>query len=141
MPSVAFRIFILRRSRSNEYSSSKSTVEAEIAELEERLRLAELGPDPKFFEEMLDDNVVLVSEDGQPFFAERKVVGAHRLGTGPKFTRVEMSDMKIIDHGTAAVVTCRGIYEGSNSNVSLKFMRVCLKKNNRWKIVAGSISK
>src|SRR5438445_6659309 len=46
----SFRIFILRRSRSNEYSSSKSTVEAEIAELEERLRLAELGPDPKFGE-------------------------------------------------------------------------------------------
>ena len=90
---------------------------------------------------MLDDNVVIVSEDGQPFSAKRKVVGAHQLGTGPKFSRVEMSDMKIIDHGTAAVVTCRGIYEGSKSNVSLKFMRVCLKKNNRWKIVAGSISK
>jgi hypothetical protein len=122
-------------------TAPKSTVDAEIAELEERLRLAELGPDPKFFEEVLDDNVVLVSEDGQPFFAKRKVVGAHQPGTGPKFTRVEMSDMKIIDHGTAAVVTCRGIYEGPKSSVSLKFMRVWLKKNNRWKIVAGSISK
>jgi hypothetical protein len=30
----------------------------------------------------------------------------------PKFTRVEMSDMKILDHGTAAVVTCRGTFEG-----------------------------
>ena len=112
-----------------------------LAELEERLRLAELGPDPKFFEEMLDDNVVLVSEDGQAFLAKGKVVGAHQPGAGPKFTRVEMSDMKIIDQGTAAVVTCRGIYEGPNSRVSLKFMRVSLKKNNRWKIVAGSISK
>ena len=46
-------------------AAPKSTVEAEIAELEERLRLAELGPDPKFFEEMPDDNVVL--EDGQRF--------------------------------------------------------------------------
>ncbi len=119
----------------------KSTVEAEIAELEERLRLAELGPDPKFFEEVLDDNLVLVSEDGQPFFAKRKLVGAHQPGTGPKFTRAEMSDMKIVDHGVAAVVTCRGLYEASNSSVSLKFMRVWLKKNNRWKIVAGSISK
>ena len=44
----------------------KSTVEAEIAELEERLRLAELGPDPKFFEEVPDDDVVLGSEEGQP---------------------------------------------------------------------------
>ena len=29
------------------------TVQSEIAALEERLRLAELGPDPKFFEEVL----------------------------------------------------------------------------------------
>jgi hypothetical protein len=118
-----------------------STVVAEITQLEQRLRQAELGPDPRFFEEVLDDNLVLVSEDGQPFFAKPKVVDAHQPGTGPKFTRVEMSDMKIIDHGAAAVVTCRGTYEGPKSSVSLKFMRVWLKKNNNWKIVAGSISK
>jgi ketosteroid isomerase-like protein len=117
------------------------TVKTEIAELEEDLRLAELRPDSKFFEEVLDDNVVLVSEDGQPFFARQKVVDAHQPGTGPKFTRVEMSDMKIIDHGTAAVVTCRGTYEGTKSSISLKFMRVWLKKSDGWKIVAGSISK
>jgi hypothetical protein len=63
----------------------KSTVEAEIADLEERLR----------------HNVVLVSEDGQPFLAKPKVVAAHQPGSVPKFTRVEMTDMKIIDHGTA----------------------------------------
>jgi hypothetical protein len=119
----------------------KSTFEAGIADLEERVRHAELGPDPKFFEEVLDDNVVLVSEDGQPFLAKPKVGAAHQPGSAPKFTRVEMTDMKIIDHGTAAVVTCRGTYESPNSNFSLKFMRVWLKKNNRWKIVAGSIAK
>lgn len=118
-----------------------SAVEAEIAGLEERLRLAELVPDPQFFEEVLGDNLVIVSEDGQPFFAKSKVVSAHRPGSGPKFTRVEMSDMKIVDDGTAAVVTCRGTYEGPKSSVSLKFMRLWLKKNNGWKIVAGSISK
>ena len=118
-----------------------SPVQAEITALEERLRLAELEPDPAFFKDALADDVVVVAEDGQPFFAKAKIVEAHQPGKAPKFTRVEMSDMKIIDHGTAAVVTCRGIYEGSNSSVSLKFMRVWLKKNNRWKIVAGSISK
>jgi hypothetical protein len=51
-----------------------------------------------------------------------------------------MSDMKIIDHGTAAVVTCRGTYEAPQSSVTLKFMRLWIKKNNGWKIVAGSIS-
>lgn len=48
--------------------------------------------------------------DGEP--AKAKVVAAHRPGAGPKFTKVEMSDFKIVDHGDAAVVTCKGSYEG-----------------------------
>ena len=83
---------------------------------------------------------MIVAEDGKPAFAKSKIVEAHRPGKGPKFTRVEMSDMKIIDHGSAAVVTCQGAYEGPQSSVTLKFMRVWVKKNNRWQIVAGSIS-
>ena len=117
-----------------------SRVETEIAALEERLRLAELRPDPKFFEEVLADDAVLVSQDGQPSFAKSQVVEAHRPGKGPKFVRVEMSNTKIFDHGTAAVVTCQGQYEGPQFTGTLKFMRVWLKKNDRWQIVAGSIS-
>jgi len=116
-----------------------NSVKREIAALEERLRLAELGPDPAFFEETLADEAVLVS-DGQPAFAKSKIVEAHRPGKGPKFTRVEMTDVQIVDHGAAAVVTCQGIYEGPQSSAKLKFMRVWLKKNDRWQIVAGSIS-
>jgi hypothetical protein len=118
-----------------------STIQTEIAALEERLRLAELGPDPKFFEEALADNAVLVSEEGQPSLAKSKVVEAHQTGKGSKFTRVEMKDMKIIDHGTAAVVTCQGTYEGPQFSATLKFMRVWLKKDNRWQIIAASIAK
>jgi hypothetical protein len=118
-----------------------SPVQSEIAGLEERLRLAELGPDPGFFEEVLDEELVIAGEDGQAFFAKSKVVEAHRPGRGPKFTRVEMSDMNIVDHGMAAVVTCKGTYENAQSSVTLKFMRVWLKKNNCWQIIAGSVSK
>jgi len=82
---------------------------------------------------------VIFSQDGA-HFAKSKIVEAHQPGKGPKFTRVEMSDMKIIDHATAAVVTCQGIYEHSQSTIALKFMRVWLKTNNRWQIVAGSVS-
>jgi hypothetical protein len=116
------------------------TVRDEIAVLEERLRQAELGPDPQFFEEVLADDIVLVGQDGQPFFAKRKVVEAHQPGNGPKFIRVEMSDLQIVDHGTAAVVTCKDTFESAQSSVTLKFMRVWVRKNNGWKIVAGSVS-
>lgn len=111
----------------------------EITALEERLRQAELGPDPRFFEEALADDAVLVSQEGAGF-AKAKVVDAHRPGKGPKFTRVGMSDLQIVDHGTAAVVTCQGTYESAQSTFTLKFMRVWLKKNDRWQIVAASVN-
>jgi len=117
-----------------------TTVQTEIAGLEERLREAELGPDPDFFEEVLADDAVMVS-DGEPAFAKATVVEAHRPGSKPKFTGVHMSDMQITDHGAAAVVTCRGTYETGDSRVTLKFMRVWLKTENGWRIIAGSISK
>jgi hypothetical protein len=117
-----------------------SPVQTEIAALEELLRLAELGPDPDFFEEVLADEVVLVNEEDKPFLAKAKVVEAHQRGAGPTFTRVDMSEMKIVDHGIAAVVTCKGNYEGSQGSYTLKFMRVWVKKSDRWQIIAGSIS-
>jgi Domain of unknown function (DUF4440) len=114
-------------------------VQSEIAALEERLRIAELGPAPKFFEDALADDAVLVS-DGQPSFAKSQIVQAHQPGKAPKFTRVEMSDMNVLDHGSAAVVTCRGTYESDQGSATLRFMRVWVKKSNGWQIVAGSIS-
>jgi len=107
----------------------------EILEVEEDLRLAELGPDPAFFERHLADEAML---DGQKIKA--KVVAAHRPGAGPKFTKVEMSDFNIVDHGVAAVVTCTGRYEGPQWSGTLKFMRVWLKKGDTWQIIAGTVS-
>jgi len=114
--------------------------QAEVVALEERLRRAELGPDPSVFQELLADDAVLVSEKGLPSLAKSQVVAAHQPGTGPKFTRVEIREMQVVDHGNAAVVTCQGTYETSNGSMTLKFMRVWLKKDGRWQIIAGSIS-
>ena len=117
----------------------KSVVE-EISSLEERLRQAELGPNPEVFEELLADNAILVDQDGRAARAKRKVVEAHRPGKGPKFSAVEISDLQIADHGNAAVVTCSARFTGPQFTGALKFMRVWLKKDGRWQIVAGSIA-
>jgi ketosteroid isomerase-like protein len=114
---------------------------AEIEALEERLRQAELGPDPRFFEESLADDAVLVAEDGTASFAKAMVVQAHQPGVAPKFTRVEMTDLNIVDHGNAAVVTGKGTYEGPSGVATLKFMRVWLTRDGRWQIIAGSVSR
>ena len=110
------------------------SVAAEIRELEERLRQAELGPDPAFFEAHLADDALL---DGQR--AKAKVVAAHQPGGPAKFTKVEMSEYDIIDHGTAAVVQCKGYFEGPKGAFTLKFMRVWVKKTPGWQIVAGTV--
>src|SRR6185295_1016652 len=118
-----------------------STVRNEISQLEERLRLAELGPDPAVFEELLDDDVILTGEDGRPLFAKQKVVEAHRPGRGPKFTRVDITDVQIVEHGAAAVVTCTGTFDGPQGTFTLKFLRVWVRKDGKWRIVAGSVGK
>jgi hypothetical protein len=115
----------------------KATKDIEV--LEERLRQAELGPDPETFEDLLADNAVLVDQGGAATLAKRKVVEAHRAGKGPKFTAVEVSDLRIVDHGTLAVVTCTTAFTGPQWSGTLKFMRVWQRKNGRWQIVAGSI--
>ncbi len=113
----------------------------EITELEERLRQAELGPDPRFFEDALADDAVIVGEGGEPTFAKAQIVKAHEAGLGPKFTRVEMSELEVVDHGSAAVVTCRGTYEGPTGTFTLRFLRVWCRKGDRWRIIAASMSR
>jgi hypothetical protein len=111
------------------------TVREEILALEEALRQAELGPDPSFFERFLADDAVL---DGQR--AKAKVVAAHQPGGPAKFTRVEMSEFELVEHGSAVVVTCNGLYEAPGGTHRLKFMRVWLKAPTGWHIIAGSVS-
>src|SRR5438105_1429234 len=94
----------------------------EILALEEQLRQAELGPDPAFFERRLADNAVL---DGQ--LQKPKVVAAHQPSGMAKFTKVEMSNYQLHEHGPAVVVTCTGLYEGASGSHTINFMRVWLK--------------
>jgi ketosteroid isomerase-like protein len=127
--------------RSQRREIRMSTTETEIAALEERLRLAELGPDPRVFEELLADDAVLADQSGTPAFAKAKIVAAHQPGPGPKFTRVETRNLQIVDHGQAAVVTCEAFYEGPQFTGTLKFLRVWLRQpDGRWQIIAGSIA-
>jgi len=114
--------------------------EAEIRDLEERLRQAELAPDPHFFEAALADDVILVGQDGTPAHAKARVVAAHRPGGGPKFTKVETRDLQIVDQGTAAVVTCTSIFEAPSGTFPLKMMRVWLKRDGRWQIIVASVA-
>lgn len=115
-----------------------TSVRDEIAALEEQLRQAELGPDPDFFRVYVDDEMVFVA-DGKVAQPKEMIVQAHTPGKGQKFTRVDMSDMKIVEHGSTVVVTCQGEYEGPNGAIVLKYLRIWARKSDGWRIVAGAM--
>lgn len=112
------------------------TTDDDIRRLEQQLRRAELGPDAAFFEKHLADDVILDGARGM----KETVVAAHQSDGTAKFSKVEMSDLFIVDHGDAAVVTCTGTYEGAKGPFTLKFMRVWIKRAGRWQIIAGTTS-
>jgi uncharacterized protein (TIGR02246 family) len=116
------------------------TLEDEIRALEEQLRQAELGPDPGFFETHLADDAIMLSGDGTSGFAKQQIVEAHRPGKAPKFTQVEMSEMRIVGQESAAVVTCAGTYTAASGSFALRFMRVWVRKAAGWQIVAGIVT-
>ena len=109
----------------------------EILELEERLSDAELGPDQRVFQELLDDEVILVAQDGVPL-TKAMVVEAHDPSKGRKFERVERSDVRVVEKGAAVVVMCRMRYFTASSSFALKFVRVWLR-TDRWRIIAAAV--
>ncbi len=82
----------------------------------------------------------MIGGDGKPAFAKRQVLDAHQPGKGPKFVRVEMSEMKVTGHECAAVVTCIGTYATPETSFTLRFMRVWVRKAAGWQIVAGTVA-
>ena len=118
-----------------------SKVREEVAAYEERLRLAVLAPDPSGFVELVAESVVLIEPNGTTTFGRAKFAEAHNSGKGQVFSTVQMSNMRIVDHGDTGVVTCKGTYVTEGRTMTLKFMRVWVKKHGRWHIVAGSVSR
>ncbi len=118
-----------------------SNVLAEIEQLEDELCAAERKPDAEFFERFIDDDAVLVGHDGHAYFAKQAIVAAHRPDSGSKFTNVQVRDREIIEHETAGVVSCRTTFETDQGKVTLRFVRVWLRKAGAWKLIGGCVYK
>ncbi len=112
-----------------------TSVKSEIAEIEERLRKDDLGPDPEFFKTYLEDQMVLMS-DGETVSPKAHIVEMHQPGKGQKFDRIEMTDIKILEQGDT--VTCAAHNEGPKDKFAMNFMRIWVRKPEGWKIVAGA---
>lgn len=115
------------------------TVQTEITELEEQLRQADLNPDSDVFANLLDDRFVMMV-DGKICSPKQHIVEMHKPVNAQKFESIKIEEMKIVEQGDTAIVTCVGHFEGEKGNFSMNFMRVWLKKAEGWKIIAGAMT-
>jgi hypothetical protein len=112
---------------------------AEVAELEEKLRQADIKADPAVIDEVFADGAAITGRDGR-MFTKQDVINAHQPAGRQRVTRVDVSDVEIRDHGSFAVVTGRMDLVDPGFPAALRFTRVWMKRGGRWQIVAGHVS-
>jgi len=112
---------------------------AEIAELEERLRQADIKADPAVIEEVFADGAAITGRDGR-MFTKQDVINTHEPAGRQRVTCIDVSDVEIRDHGSFAVVTGRMDLVDPAFPAALRFTRVWMKRGGRWQIVAGHVS-
>ncbi|HEY9180216.1 MAG TPA: nuclear transport factor 2 family protein [Candidatus Baltobacteraceae bacterium] len=113
------------------------TTQAQIRDLEEQVRLADVVTDPDLLDELLVDGFSFTSHDGT-IFSKEQVLQAHRPAGVRKFETFETSDLQIRAFDEAAVVTVRADFTTTRMRASLLFTRFWLKIGGRWRIVGGS---
>lgn len=110
-----------------------------IAELEEKLRQADIKADPLVIDQLFADDAAITGRDGK-LFTKQDVIKAHQPAGRQRVTRIDVSDLEIRDHGTSAVVTGRIDLVDPGFPAALRFTRVWMKHDGRWQIVAAHIS-
>ena len=116
-----------------------NTAEAELNELEQRLIRAWVEQDRESVEAVLDDDWSVIDPSGQ-VIGKAQVLrelesGDRRLESGA------IDEVKVRVFGDFAVVTGRttaaGNYEGNHFSVQLRFTDVCVKRGEKWQVVAS----
>lgn len=120
-----------------------STVENQIAEVEERLRLAMLNSDVSVLDELISPELLFTTHLGQ-VVGKQDDLDAHRTGT-MRLYELEPSEKTVRVHGTFAVVSVRmqasGTFQGEAFSQALRYTRVWNAEGpGIWRIVAGHMS-
>lgn len=118
------------------------TVEAEIINVEERLRLAMLASDVGTLNELLASEIIITNHLGQ-LLAKQDDLAAHKSGL-IKIHELKASEQQIQIHRDMALVSVRmrisGSYDGNPANGDFRFTRVwAMSSSETWHIVAAHI--
>jgi len=116
---------------SNKKSSSKA--EEEIMKLEDQWVQSRAVKDPTVSKELLADDYLGAILTGQAVNKQQFIdaVTAGALFAG----KAEMMDRKVRIYGDTAVST--GIHTGAIGADKVRYIRVFVKRNNKWRLVAG----
>ncbi len=120
----------------------KKTVETQIIDAEERLRLAMLASDVSVLDELLAPELIATSHLGE-IIKKQDDLAAHKSGL-IKINELNPSEQQIQLCGEVAIVFVRmqilGSYNGNPANGDFRFTRVwAISPNGTWHIVAAHI--
>lgn len=118
------------------------SIEAQIINVEERLRQAMLASDVKTLDELLAPDIIITSHLGE-LLTKQDDLAAHQSGIF-RIQQLEPSEQQIQIHGEVAIVAVRmqitGSYEGNPANGNFRYTRVWAQSpSGAWQIVAAHI--
>ena len=118
------------------------TVETQIINAEERLRLAMLASDVCTLDELLAPELIFTSHLGE-VLSKQDDLAAHKSGL-LKIYDLKPSEQRIQLHGEVAIVLVRmqilGSYNGDPANGDFRFTRVwAVSPSRTWQIVAAHV--
>jgi ketosteroid isomerase-like protein len=118
------------------------TVETQIINAEERLRLAMLASDVSVLDELLAPDIIITNHLGE-LLEKQDDLAAHESGL-IKINQLNPSEQHVQVHGEVAIVSVRmqisGSYNGSPANGDFRFTRVwAISASGTWHIIAAHI--
>jgi hypothetical protein len=108
----------------------KGSVEDQLIQMDKAWTLAELKGDKKTAGEMIADDYVGTTQQGE---IENKT--QYLAGVVPNSDMVKSDDYKVTIHGNIAIMTHRGTVQGVR-NIQFRSTHIWMKRKGKWQIVA-----
>jgi len=115
----------------NKKSSGKA--EEEIMKIEDQWVQSRATKDPTVAKDLMSDDYLGANITGQAMNKQQVIDG---VTSGALFAgKAEQTDRKVRIYGDTAVST--GIHTGAIGADKVRYIRVFVKRNNKWRLVAG----
>jgi ketosteroid isomerase-like protein len=116
-------------------------MQAEIVQMEERLRAAMLASNVAELDALIDDRLLFVVPNGD-LYRKADDLAFHQSGE-TTFSQIELADIQIELYGETAVVVVlanlAGTFKGDAFAGHSRYTRTWIRSAQGWRIVSGSV--